>query len=353
MKIYRLTIEPLSAFGSPLQSDTIFGHLMWALYYTARQDGDKNLQTFLNRYRAGSPPLLVSAGFPEGRLPLPILETPLPELEEKGANRLVDHLIHRKMRERRYLSLSYWQTLAQNLSSEVLQKVLKSAWIFAQEAQNQSALPPFQTGAQTPSVDGPLYDDYQKGQMAHAVSRSSINRLTGRTKTGPFINQETVYSPQYRFDIWHKLADEDLLPQVRAWWQWIERNGFGRRKSAGAGAFRIVRPLEVADDLWPTVENPNGFVSLSAWVPTPDDPSKVSYRPRIKRGKLGEQFALPTPWKKPLLMLEPGAVAQLPVGDKLKPYYGQLVENMHETKAGIVQYAYALPLPVHIQAVTK
>ena len=30
MPLYRYSIEPLSAFGTPLRSDTLYGHLLWA-----------------------------------------------------------------------------------------------------------------------------------------------------------------------------------------------------------------------------------------------------------------------------------------------------------------------------------
>ena len=75
MRIYKLTIRPLTSFLTPLQSDTIFGHLLWALRYT---EGEDALVAFLNRYRDDEPPLLVSAGFPEGTLPVPVLQ-PQPE----------------------------------------------------------------------------------------------------------------------------------------------------------------------------------------------------------------------------------------------------------------------------------
>ena len=71
MKIYKLTVRPLTSFRTPLQSDTIFGHLLWALRYT---EGEDALVAFLNRYRDGEPPLLVSAGFPAGTLPVPVLQ---------------------------------------------------------------------------------------------------------------------------------------------------------------------------------------------------------------------------------------------------------------------------------------
>jgi hypothetical protein len=96
----------------------------------------------------------------------------------------------------------------------------------------------------------------------------------------------------------------------------------------------------------PQVDNPNGFVTLSAWVPKRGDPTHVTYRTRVKRGKLGEALAVPSPWKKPLLMLEPGAVVRLEQGESLRQWYGRIVEDVHSIHEEVVQYGYAFPLPV-------
>jgi CRISPR-associated protein Csm4 len=83
-------------------------------------------------------------------------------------------------------------------------------------------------------------------------------------------------------------------------------------------------------------------------VPRQGDPTDVTYRTRVKRGKLAEALAIPSPWKKPLLMLAPGAVARLDDGDGVCEWYGELVEDVHWTEEGIVQYGYAFPLPVRV-----
>jgi hypothetical protein len=83
-------------------------------------------------------------------------------------------------------------------------------------------------------------------------------------------------------------------------------------------------------------------------VPRASDPTDVTYRTRIKRGKLAEAWALPGPWKKPLLMLEPGAVARLAEGQAVGVAYGRLVRSVHWTVEGVVQYGCAFPLPVRI-----
>jgi len=327
-KIYKLTIEPLTSFRTPLQSDTIFGHLMWALRYT---EGEAALQEFLAPYRKGEPPpLLVSAGFPAGTLPVPVVK---PEQRKDGqeskrslADNVVGDMLHKALEEDRYLPMAQWEKLARSVSARRLSQLRG-------EAQKELR-------------------DLRDTEREHPVTRTAVDRITGSAREGRlFVSMETFYGPERRFEVWHKIEEgqEGLLERVSAWWKWIERNGFGRGKSRGHGAFRIDQRLTDAADELPQVAQPNGFVTLSAWVPKAGDPTNVTYRTRIKRGKLAEARAIPSPWKKPLLMLEPGAMARLEEGGDVREWYGRLVEDVHWTEHDVVQYGYAFPLPVQVE----
>ena len=47
MKSYRLDVTPRPAWGSPIQADTLFGHLCWALRST---QGEPRLRDFLHAF---------------------------------------------------------------------------------------------------------------------------------------------------------------------------------------------------------------------------------------------------------------------------------------------------------------
>jgi CRISPR-associated protein Csm4 len=336
MTTYRLTIRPLTSFRTPLQSDTIFGHLMWALRYL---EGEEKLTAFLQRYEDDEPPLLVSAGFPGGTLPVPVLPS-VPGDAPSLSDRVVKHMLRRALEDDRYLPLDQWRLLAPALSAEKLDHLREEARSQLRRLRAEAAW--------------------------QGVTRTAVDRITGSAREGRlFVSEETFYAPQRTFDVWHKVLDDgdDLVDRLSHWWDWIRRSGFGRGKSSGHGAFRILGEglTEAGDDL-PQVENPNGFVTLSAWVPKTGDPTHVTYRTRIKRGKLGEALALPSPWKKPLLMLEPGAVAQLDHGEAPREGYGRLAEDVHwlgdsvpdaqrDAIENVVQYGYAFPLPVRFEEV--
>ncbi|MFZ6017246.1 MAG: hypothetical protein ACOYU0_06525 [Nitrospirota bacterium] len=66
MKTYRIRIEIQSGIITPFHADTIFGHLCWVVAY---QEDNKRLQKFLEPFRDGEPPFVISDGFPAGYLP--------------------------------------------------------------------------------------------------------------------------------------------------------------------------------------------------------------------------------------------------------------------------------------------
>lgn len=69
MKFYCFNLKFKNSFSTPFQADTFFGHLCWTLTYTQGKD---KLKKFLEPFRAGEPPFLISDGFPSGLLPKPL-----------------------------------------------------------------------------------------------------------------------------------------------------------------------------------------------------------------------------------------------------------------------------------------
>ena len=70
MDTLALRLRPLTAFGSPLLGDTLFGQLCWAVRH---RFGLERLHVLLDGYTAGRPFAVVADAFPEGYLPRPAL----------------------------------------------------------------------------------------------------------------------------------------------------------------------------------------------------------------------------------------------------------------------------------------
>ena len=98
MNWFRVTLSLSGPTATPWQADTVFGHLCWALRH---RQGTSALQEFLEPFRAGQPPILLSSGFLKGLLPRPLAPSGLPasvvggELERMHGLRKQEYLTAR------------------------------------------------------------------------------------------------------------------------------------------------------------------------------------------------------------------------------------------------------------------
>ena len=74
MQAHRFTLKPLSAFGTPMAGDTLFGQLCWTLRH---QLGNDRLNALLGGYTDGNPFAVVSDALPAGHVPLPSVPSSL------------------------------------------------------------------------------------------------------------------------------------------------------------------------------------------------------------------------------------------------------------------------------------
>lgn len=300
MKWHKVEFKLKSWFASSWQADTIFGHLCWGMKYIY---GEDRLQTFLNRYQTGSPPLLLSNGFPGDLLPRPILATPriTPTLSLQEQREQFQH--YKKVRDVEYLSPQEF-TLAIN---------------------GQKVVPPSAPDFETRRV----------------TLKNQLNRVTGTTG-----DQGYLYSFQEYYwrevTIYLKLV-EDFVEQARCLFHYIADTGFGKRKSIGYGQIENVSFDEFAGFASPA--DANGFVTLSNFVPATNDPTNGFWQTMVKYGKMGEEYAQgENPFKRPFLVLKAGSTFY---DSPCREYYGRFVSNLNP-RSETVQYAFALPVPMKL-----
>jgi len=325
MAEYKLILQPRSPFHSQLQSDTIFGHICWALRYTK---GEKELLSFLKSFKENVCPFLISSGFPLGFLPLPILR-PLSNEEEEAllvqfygsdkSSRLefAQHL--KELRKKiRYVPLSIMSQIEKNLSYYELY------------------------GNYSPDkLDDPTL--FPQISSMEATWHNAKNRLTDMVIKGRLYAKEDFFFKEGSSLVVYikdSYFDRKTLIDV---FTFISLSGYGADKSSGRGLFDY--ELQDGWDL-PEAANPTGFITLSLYYPVAGDFKKGFYEIMTKFGKLGGHWAAAgagNPFKLPLLMLAPGSYFE--VEDK-KPFYGGLIHKVHTRNPEIVHYGLALPLKV-------
>lgn len=303
MKWFKVKFRLKSWVASAWQSDTMFGHLCWAMRYLR---GEGELRGFLQLYDKGTPPLLVSNGFPGDLLPKPItlpsaIERNLPLVEQREKFRQ-----YKQVRGSRYLTLAEFNRA---INGEMV----------------------------TPSLET------EPREQIRVTLKNQINRLTSTTSEGGTLyNFEEHYWPE--ITVYLRVSD-DFIDTAKRLFQYVTDTGYGKRKSIGYGQIESMsfEPFEG----FKQPQKANGFVTLSNFVPTAHDPTEGYWNVLVKYGKMGEEYASEdSAFKKPLLMLEAGSTF---LDSPCRDYYGRLVRNLNPAYNQAVQYAFALPVPMVIQ----
>jgi CRISPR-associated protein Csm4 len=307
MSEHRLRIELASpvlspTIGAAFQADTIFGHVCWA---GLRLHGPEWLDRFLAAYRDGSPPLVLSNGFPADAetdtVARPLWAKAPPPPPDKRAARST-HQQDQSLRDRPLVTLNDFDRLRRG---ELLTTF--------------EALP----------------REYDGRPRSH----TTVNRRGGSAEeAGLFVLAES-WSPAVTI---YATADALGREALEAFAARLRAEGYGKRRSAGYGAVRRVSIEPFAG--FSPVPVPNGFVSLSNFLPAADDPTEGRWRLLVKRGKLGdERGAGERPFKRPLTFLEAGSCFR---ASNPGPWYGAMVRDIAPGFPDVIQYglAYAVPM---------
>ncbi|MDZ7260519.1 MAG: hypothetical protein ONB05_00155 [candidate division KSB1 bacterium] len=334
MATFKITFQLKSSLNTPLQADILFGHLAWAYRYLK---GEEALESFLKRFQDA--PTLISDGFPEGFFPRPILRPfSIQESKDLGDNLtskkdLVAHLDRLKqIKKLSYLPCSliekYKERLSYiNLYREILQQYADY----------------FETGHKRP----PVCD-------TEIVSHNTINRLSFRVvKTGGgfFQKEESFYETRNPIKFWFLVQTEQWTKDdLTAMMEYIEYSGYGGDQSTGKG---YITQIEIdAQYQLPQAQNPNAFVSLSSFVPSPKLGLQGYYELITKFGKFGGSYAtVKIPFKKPFIMMKTGSTFLVEKVDG--QHYGCLLSDVHYEASllekPIKHYAYAFPFYVRLE----
>ncbi len=298
MDCYRIRLKLESPVGTPWHSDTLFGHLCWQVAYGSL---DMEISEFLKPFKNGKPPFVLSDGFPEGCLPLPLVDLELPEASTVG-----EYSRFKVWKKARYVTFNDFVRICRK--EQPIDKPLPHPWV---------------------SVMTP-----------HA----SMDRATFTVSDdGGFFETQTDYPNMFdHIDVYVR-AEDNWIDRIVTLLESLSQVGYGRDRTTGLGAFSLEGTEEITD--FDSVNAANGAVSLSSMIPAENDPIEVRFRLRTKYGKLGEGL-FENPFKKPLLQMEPGAV--LECEDGFRPFYGSLIENIAPGRPEAVQNCYGLVVPCRI-----
>lgn len=311
MQTYRFTLQPLTAFGTHLVGDTLFGQLCWTLRHLY---GESRLDALLTGYTAGTPFMVVSDAFPKGYIPLPSLPSRC-WLTGAGNDR-------KTLKKKRWLALT-------NITKPTAQ--------WQQLAELEQSLPGFTTTLT---------------QM-----HNTINRQTGTTGTGqfaPFSTQQRWYATDALLDVYVVLNESLLsLDELARALDVIGKTGYGRDASTGLGKFNLHTAMnepvaeKVAFDAPRTAKH---WLTLAPSAPQglAFDAQQSYYQVQTRFGRHGDAAALSTnPYKRPILMARTAAVFCTP-DQQPRQFIGQGIAHVSHIDERAVHQGYAPVVPLTI-----
>ncbi len=317
MARHRFILRPLSAWGTPLRSDTLAGLL---LYRLAEEEGEVALRAELDAFQNGEPPFALSSAMPEGTVFAP----KLPPASRETFARLVQQ---GRFRDREGKALTLFEALG------VYKKFRKNMFlplkIWEKHRASLSAVDLFAEYCHQPEL-WKVSSVTRTQEMHVTIARNSASALQG----GLFASHAYWAATGAAF---HLYAETDDCPRLLARLKRTGQIGYGRDSSTGKGVFSIEQDstyTPASDEL------PHGLLlsMLSA-----DDLSGLKgwYSTEVKTGKAGPAFCKGNPFKSPFLCVQEGAVlTALPQG----PF---VLRGIHANPA-IVQITQPLTLPCRL-----
>lgn len=307
MQSYRIQIRPLSAFGTSLLGDTLFGQLCWSI---RNRQGEARLEGLLQDYTQGKPFLVVSNAFPADHIPMP-------DLPSSWFEAVPDT-------QRKHMKKRVWMPLSK--VSEPLRE-----WQRYSKSDKEAGW------------------NIKESLTPH----NSIDRRTGTTNdTGfaPYGMNQYWYARDTLLDIYLVLDESHVQPEeIETALNDMGSFGYGRDASIGLGKFEVV--LFEATEL-PAQKNANASLTLAPCAPQGlgFDTTHSFYQLFTRFGRHGDLAVHQSgqPFKNPVLMARAGGVfvtesAVAWIGQGLGGE-GRLSKSINNT----VQQGYAPVIPLHL-----
>ena len=343
MKVYEITIKPVTGFGTPLKGDTIFGHFCWQVSYDEGLLG-KSISDLLLNYHT-RPFAVFSSALPkfcEGNEYVYALKTPdlpldklftLPEDKKDRIKKRKEFKSRRWMMVKEGKRISSFQGLDFLSDKDLLVKAKSTLTDETRKAIRRAGVSNF--------------------IAIYSQPRNTINRNTGTTGDegfAPFKVGQHVYYPETELALFVGIDDVININQIREGLERIGKCGFGKDSSTGLGRFELGEESEIVlSDIGS--ESHDACYTIGPCVPEKDTYSEMFFTPFTRFGRHGDVLAKSSnPFKNPVIMADEGGIFIPKSRDVFdKPYIGRAVTNVSKAEPRAVTQGYSLYIPVRVE----
>lgn len=350
LKVYEITIEPISGFGTTLKGDTIFGHFCWQVFYDAGLIG-MSLEELLSSYQ-NNPLIIFSSAFPKFldknnkkyTYALKTPNLPMEELFKIEVDKKEQIGKRKENKNKKWMLVNEGKKFSsfkelEFIDDEVLYKKAKAD----------------------------LTEDYIKTMQKAGESRlissmrqyhNKINRCTWTTGSegfAPFAVEQDFFYPELELALFIGIDEAVLqIEQVKEGLERIGQIGFGKDASTGSGRFELKEENEIDLASFGS-DKPNACYTLSPCVPKKNVFSEMYFTPFTRFGRHGDILAKSgNPFKNPVIMADESGIFKYAAGNNTnnsifnKPYIGTAVTGVSKAELKTVVQGYSLYIPVEV-----
>lgn len=323
MKIIKYTIEPTSPWVYSLRSDTLHGLIACQV---REWEGEQACKNLLASFLDNEPLFTCSSAFSKGFLPAPVL-APISrpvfrknfegkELFGNKNTKLVDWLQEYKIfKKKTLIPYAVWQKQKNALSA------LKLFSAYMGDKENF---------IKNKKSDKEKFSWEIPNQISGTELHLTINRNENKHLDGSYFSSSVNFA-NHELDIYVKASDHALFEK---YFGILGELGFGADSTLGKGRFKIKNKEDVSD-----VFHEKGEYGLSLSVLSAENLAGIEgyYRTFTKKGKTWVAKSTLTPFKKPFIALEEGAVIKTVPSDCI-------LKGIHADE-NIIQICNALFMP--------
>jgi len=173
--------------------------------------------------------------------------------------------------------------------------------------------------------------------------QTSIDRELGAAAEGQLFETDTEHLKEGFDALSVYIRSENYLEQVSACLRALAWTGFGKKSATGLGHFEILGAPERCDWL-DHAPGANGFMALSHFVPSPEDPAEGLWRTHVTFPKFHAN-SVSNVFKGAIIMFTPGSVFRTD-STPPKPWYGSMIPVPRPEMPRAVHYGLCFPVPL-------
>ena len=282
---WKIKLKPKSSFITPIQSDTLFGSMIWALKMI---EGEEFIETLVKETKNYQPPFIFSNPIINGNYPIfgelskefldEIDNVKLKEFDRKKIE------FYKAIKKKKYISRGVFEELLNGKKLEqIYLDVLEGKRDFSnlekrKNPRNSKISEDFLEEILNGKTDeNKTINESRKSFIIEGRIRNQINRL-GTIKeeendTRLFEQNEIKFFEETEIEIFVKIRDNFNMKKFEQGLKYISFNGYGKSASTGKGQFEIIE-IE-PEKIFRERKAKNSFVVLSNYIPNKKDNIEV------------------------------------------------------------------------------